>query len=602
MQHNLNLDTHTPHFGTLKTLLPYLWPKDAPRLKLRLVIIFVMLGLAKLLIVLVPIFYKYAVDALTTTDVPALALPLFPILAYGGARVLSLVFNELKDALFSKLGQRAVRQVALTTFKHLHQLSLRFHLDRKTGGLSTAIERGTRAIRTVLRFSTFNIFPTMFEITFVCITLAILYEPIFSLVTFITLTFYIIFTICITQWRTKFIRKMNREESQANAKSIDSLLNFETVKYFNNEQWEADRYDASLKCYEQSAIKGEISLAFLNVGQGIIIAAGLTVIMILAAVRVLNQTMTVGDFVLVNTYLIQLYQPLNILGFAYREIKLALVDMEQMFAYLGMKQEIRDIPQAKPLSITKGSVVFDRVNFAYDPRRPILRDLSFQVPAGKTLAIVGPSGAGKSTISRLLFRFYQPTSGAILIDDQEIQTVTQRSLRQAIGIVPQDTVLFNDTVEYNIAYGRPTATHSEVERAARHAHISDFIQSLPDGFKTMVGERGLKLSGGEKQRIAIARTLLKQPSIFLFDEATSALDTRTEKDIQTNLKEVSAHHTTLIIAHRLSTVVDADEIIVLDQGRIAERGTHQNLLDQKGLYEQMWKRQQQKVGVNPELR
>lgn len=596
MPPQFNLDTHNPHFKTLKALLPYLWPKGAPKLKLRLAIIFVLLSLAKLLIVFVPIFYKYAVDALIEKDVPVLALPLFPILAYGGARILSLLFNELKDALFSKLGQRAVRQVALTTFKHLHQLSLRFHLDRKTGGLSTAIERGTRAIRTILRFSTFNIFPTIFEITFVCITLLILYEPIFSLVTLITLSLYIGFTIAITQWRTKFIRMMNREESQANAKSIDSLLNFETVKYFNNEQWEADRYDTSLKCYEKSAIRGEISLAFLNVGQGVIIAVGLTAIMILSALRVINHTMTVGDFVLVNTYLLQLYGPLNILGFAYREIKLALVDMEQMFTYLGVGPEIRDAPNAQPLQVKKGDIVFNNVNFAYDPRRRILHDLSFHVPAGKTLAIVGPSGAGKSTLSRLLFRFYQPTSGTILIDEQNIQTVTQHSLRQSIGIVPQDTVLFNDTIEYNIAYGRPTATHTEIEKAAQHAHISDFIKSLPDGFKTMVGERGLKLSGGEKQRIAIARTILKHPSIFLFDEATSALDTRTEKEIQTSLKELSAHRTTLIIAHRLSTVVDADEIIVLDQGHIAERGTHQSLIDQKGLYEQMWKRQQRQVG------
>ncbi len=592
MTHKPISDTRYPHLKTLKELLPYLWSNDVPNLKVRLVFIFLCLTFAKVLSVFVPIFYKYAVDALSLKDAPLLALPLVPLFGYGAARILSQAFNELKDALFSRIGQRAVRQIALTTFQHIHDLSLRFHLERKTGGLTTAIERGTRGIRTILRFSAFNIFPTFFEIIFVGIALFVLYEPIFSIITLIILAVYIWFTIAITQWRTNFVRAMNKEEYQANTKSIDSLLNYETVKYFSNEAWEAKRYDKSLQRYEKSAIKGEVSLTILNIGQGIIIALGLTAIMVLAAMKVIDETMTLGDFVLVNTYLIQLYQPLNILGFAYREIKLALVDLEQMFTYLGHKPEIKDSPQALPLQITQGHIVFEHVYFAYDPRRPILQDISFSVPVGRTLAIVGPSGAGKSTLSRLLFRFYEVTQGRILIDDQDISKVTQQSLRQGIGIVPQDTVLFNDTIAYNIAYGRPMASQAEIEKAAKHAKIHEFIESLPDGYDAIVGERGLKLSGGEKQRVAIARTILKKPPIFLFDEATSALDTRTEKEIQKSLKEISSQHTTLLIAHRLSTVVEADEIIVLDKGRIVEQGTHGNLLAQKGLYATMWERQQ----------
>lgn len=583
--------TTTPDLKVLATLMPYLWPKDNIALRWRVVAACSFLIIAKIISVFIPLFYKFAVDQLTNQTVMILSVPVFMILAYGVSRVLSQTFNELKDAIFAKVGERAVRTAALKIFKHLHSLSLKFHLDRKTGGLSRAIERGVKSIETTLNFSTFNIIPTMFEIAFVCITLWILYEAKYMLMTLSTLIIYITYTIIITQWRTQFVRIMNQMDSEANTKAIDSLLNYETVKYFGNEDHEARRYDEWFAKYEAAAVKGKVTLSVLNVGQGFIIAIGLIALLWFAAIDVVEQTMTVGDFVLVNSYLIQLYIPLNILGFAYREIKLALVDMEQMFNLLDVPQDVQDKPESRTIIAEHGEVTFKDVHFSYYPEREILKGVSFIVPAGKTVAIVGESGAGKSTISRLLFRFYDATKGEIRIDGTNIQDVTQESLRALIGIVPQDTVLFNDSIFYNIAYARPDASAEEVLQAAKMAKIHDLIQTLPKGYDTVVGERGLKLSGGEKQRVAIARTFLKRPLIFLFDEATSALDTHTEKAIQNSLKEVSKDHTTLIIAHRLSTVVDADEIIVLDKGKIVERGSHKQLLFKEGIYAAMWHRQ-----------
>jgi ATP-binding cassette, subfamily B, heavy metal transporter len=582
----------------LASLMPYLWPKGDFNLRFRVVLACSFLILSKLITVCVPLFYKHAVDSLTTQTEQLLAVPFFMIIAYGVSRIIAQVFNELKEAAFAKVGQRALRRAAIQLFRHLHDLSLKFHLDRKTGGISRSIERGVKAIDTVLSFSTFNILPTIFEILFVCITLWILYDPKFMVLTFTTLVLYVAYTILTTQWRTKFVRTMNSMDSEANSKAIDSLLNYETVKYFGNERHEADRYDNWLQKYEIAAIRGKVSLSVLNIGQGIIIGLGLMSILWFAAQGVVHKTMTVGDFVLVNSYMIQLYIPLNILGYAFREIKFALVDMENMFDLLDVKPEVIDKSSAPVIKAAKGEIVFDHVSFSYHPDREILKDISFTLPAGRTLAIVGESGAGKSTLSRLLYRFYDVTSGHILIDGQDIQQVSVDSLRSLIGIVPQDTVLFNDTIYYNIAYGRPTALKEEVIEAAKMAKIYDFIMMLPQGFETMVGERGLKLSGGEKQRVAIARTLLKNPLIFLFDEATSALDTHTEKAIQQSLIEVSQEHTTLIIAHRLSTVVDADKIIVLDKGRIVETGTHASLLEDKGLYAAMWIKQQSSQDVS----
>ncbi len=593
MRYQLNPDAKHPEIRSIRSLLPYLWPKDAPTLRFRVVATFALLVVAKIISVLVPIFYKQAVDALSLEELSLITVPVLLLFAYGASRIFSQGFNELKEAAFAKVGQHAVRAAAFETFHHLHRLSLRFHLDRKTGGLSRAIERGVKAIEIVLRFSMFNIFPTFFEIVFVGLILLYLYEAKFALLTLLTLGLYIWYTIAITQWRTKFVRMMNKVDGEANTKAIDSLLNYETVKYFSNEIHEEYRFDKSLAEYEVVAVKNKVSLSVLNVGQGIIIAVGLTAIMLMAAYGVTDGSMTIGDFVLVNSYLIQLYLPLNILGFAYREIKLALVDMEHMFALLYVQPEIQDIPNAKALKVDKGVIVFDNVSFNYTPERKILHNVSFKVPAGKTVAIVGASGAGKSTISRLLFRFYDVTSGTIAIDGQDIHNVTQKSLRQSIGIVPQDTVLFNDSIYYNIAYGRTDASRQEIEAAAKLAEIHDFINILPDGYASIVGERGLKLSGGEKQRVAIARTILKHPNIFLFDEATSALDTHTEKAIQASLRKVSANRTTLVIAHRLSTIIDADQIIVLDKGQIVESGKHQQLLDKNGQYARMWKHQQE---------
>jgi ATP-binding cassette subfamily B protein len=523
------------------------------------------------------------------------------LLAYGGARVLSQTFAELRDGVFAKVAQRAIRRVALRTFVHLHRLSLRFHLERQTGGLSRVIERGANGIEYFLFFVLFNVVPTLLEIALVCGILWDFYNFWFALVTFVTIVGYVAYTLTVTEWRIKFRRRMNEADEEANTKAIDSLLNYETVKYFSNEQHEARRYDSALQIYERAGVMSRTTLSMLNIGQAVIIAVGVTIMMGMAAQGAVAGTMTVGDFVLVNTYLIQLYMPLNFLGMVYREIRQALIDMEKMFGLLRVDVEVDDAPGAPPLQVERGEVAFENVEFGYDPRRPILKGVSFVVPPGKTVAIVGPSGAGKSTISRLLFRFYDANGGRVTIDGQDIRTVQQQSLRAAIGIVPQDTVLFNDTIYYNIAYGRPDATRDEVERAAKMARIHDFVLGLPDGYKSMVGERGLKLSGGEKQRVAIARTILKRPRILLLDEATSALDSHTEREIQDALDRVSRNRTTLVIAHRLSTIVGADEIIVLDQGMIAERGSHYQLLAQGGLYASMWNRQREAEAAREKL-
>lgn len=579
-------------WGALKALAPYLWPEDNWELRIRVIVALILLVAAKVAVVYVPMLYKEAVDILGGEAGAVVAIPIGIIVAYGIVRVLSIAFAELRDAVFAKVGQRAIRQVALKTFEHLHALALRFHLERQTGGLSRVIERGTKGIDFLLRFMTFNIIPTLLEIAMVCGVLWALFSFWFALVTFTSIVAYIAYTMLITEWRLKYRRRMNDRDQEANTRAIDSLLNYETVKYFGNEGYEAGRFDRALKSYEDAAVISNVSLSLLNIGQALIIGTGLTLIMIMAASGVVDGSMTIGDFVLVNTYMIQLYQPLNFLGFVYREIKQSLTDMEAMFYLLDINTEIADPPGAPALADGPGEVAFENVSFGYDPRRGILHDVSFRVPPGKKVAIVGSSGAGKSTIGRLLFRFYDVDRGAIKIDGQDIREVTQSSVRAAIGIVPQDTVLFNDTVFYNIGYGRPGASPAEIEEAARLAAIHDFIMSTPDGYETLVGERGLKLSGGEKQRVAIARTILKQPNILLFDEATSALDSRTEREIQAALKKVSENRTTLVIAHRLSTIVDADEILVMEDGQIVERGTHDGLLLKNERYAEMWRRQQ----------
>ena len=577
---------------TIRTMLPYLWPTDAPGLRFRVVVAMALLVAAKAANVVVPMFYKGAVDALGGKVNALVAVPIALLIGYGLARVLSQTFGELRDAVFTRVAQRAIREAGLKTFRHLHRLSLRFHLERKTGGVTRAVERGTKGIEFLLRFMLFNILPTLLEIVLVCGILWYLYGFIYGLVTFVIMAIYVVWTTVVTEWRIQFRRTMNETDSQATTRAVDSLLNFETVKYFGNEEHESNRFDSALKRYEDAAIRSGTSLALLNIGQGAVISAGVTILMIMAGYGVVEGTMTIGDFVLINSYLIQLFLPLNFLGFVYREIKRSLADMEAMFELTEQQTEVEDKPGAPALALQGARVAFDDVAFSYDAKREILKGVYFEVAPGNTIAIVGASGAGKSTISRLLFRFYDVTGGAIRIDGQDIRDVTQASLRSAIGMVPQDTVLFNDTIYYNIAYGRPGATPAEVEQAARVAQIHDFIISLPEGYQAMVGERGLKLSGGERQRVAIARTVLKNPGILVFDEATSALDSATEQEILTALKAVSRDRTTLTIAHRLSTVIDADEIIVLDASRIAERGRHAELLALGGRYADMWKRQQ----------
>jgi ATP-binding cassette subfamily B protein len=568
-------------------------------LRLRVVAALLLLAAAKAANVLVPIAYARAVDALAPQSGAGavVAVPIALLVGYGLLRVMSSALGELRNAVFSKVQARAGRRVALDVFRHLHALSMRFHMDRATGGLSRVIERGVRGIATSLNFLLFNIIPTIVEILFVAVILWWMFAASFALTMLGTIIAYVAFTLIFTNWRLRFRRQMNQTDEEANTKAVDSLLNYETVKYFGNEAHESRRYDESMTRYESAYVKSETTLNMLNAGQATIMAVGLTITMLLAGRGIADGSMSIGDMVMVNTYLIQLYQPLNILGFAYREIKQGLTDMEQMFALLDVPAEVRDAPDAKPLAVGAGEIRFEDVRFGYRPDREILKGVSFTVAPGRMLAIVGPTGAGKSTISRLLFRFYDVTGGRVSVDGQDVRQITQQSLRAAIGVVPQDTVLFNDTIRYNIAYGRPGATDAEIENAARLAQVHDFVTRLPDGYATRVGERGLKLSGGEKQRVAIARTILKDPRLLILDEATSALDTRTEQDIQAALRDVARNRTTLVIAHRLSTVVEADEIIVLQDGAIAERGTHGALIAAGGLYADMWRRQSEAMAA-----
>jgi ATP-binding cassette subfamily B protein len=577
-------------WATIKTLLPYLWTY-----KWRVLLALLFLVGAKMAQVGVPVVLKSLVDHMTITPNRTrdmLVLPVGIIIAYGALRVSTTLFTEMREFMFAKVTQRAVRTIALKVFRHLHSLSLRFHLNRQTGGMTRDIERGTRGIASLVQYSLFSILPTLVEITLVIGYMVLHYDPWFSAITFGALVLYIGFTVLVTEWRTHFRRTMNDLDSKANTKAIDSLINYETVKYFGNEDYEANRYDEGLQRYEKAAVKSQTSLSLLNTGQSAIIAIAVTLILWRATQGVIDGKMSLGDLVLVNAFMIQLYIPLNFLGVIYREIKQSLADMERLFSLLDENREVDDAAHAKPLQPQGAEVRFNHVDFSYDPKRQILFDVDFTIPAGTTTAVVGHSGSGKSTLSRLLYRFYEVNSGSITIDGQDLRDITQHSLRHAIGIVPQDTVLFNDTIEYNIAYGRPGASKDEIIAAARAASIHDFIASLPDGYETMVGERGLKLSGGEKQRVAIARTLLKDPAILIFDEATSALDSKAEQAIQAQLKEIAKNRTTMVIAHRLSTIADAQQILVLDHGKIVERGTHATLLAREGLYAQMWERQQ----------
>jgi ATP-binding cassette subfamily B protein len=567
---------------TFKLLFPYIW-----QYRWRALLALVLLASAKLANVGVPLVLKDVVDSLDASQA-ILVVPAFLLLAYGLLRFLSTLFGELRDVVFARVIQRTMRSAALEVFNHLHKLSLRFHLDRQTGGLSRDIERGVSGIRFLMNFMLFNILPTLFEISLVILILVQRFDIRFSLVIILTLLVYIALTLLITEWRMTFRRKMNLMDSKANTSAIDSLINFETVKYFNNEKYELKRYDESMQQWEKAAVRSTTSLSLLNSIQGLVIATGVTVLMFMAAEEVAIGDMTVGDLVMVNAFLLQLFIPLNFLGFVYREIRHSLADMERMFKLLKTPPEVEDSENAGELVLSDASVLFENVGFSYDGRRQVLKGITFEIPSGRTVAVVGHSGAGKSTLSRLLYRFYDVSEGRIIIDNQDIRDITQQSLRRAIGVVPQDTVLFNDSIFYNIAYGKPDASYEAVIKAAKHAHIHEFIENLPDGYDTLVGERGLKLSGGEKQRVAIARTLLKDPAILIFDEATSALDSATEKNIQAELEAISANTTTLIIAHRLSTVQHADQILVMENGQIIEQGNHSELLHMGGLYSRMW--------------
>ncbi|MBH9987803.1 ABC transporter ATP-binding protein/permease [Bartonella sp. W8098] len=595
-------------FRTILNLWPYMWPSDRPDLKLRVLWAVLYLVLSKLVLISVPYFFKYATNALNVDYTPPswlpaiFAAPFMMVLAYNVARILQAGLNQLRDALFATVGQHAVRRLAYQTFVHMHELSLRFHLERRTGGLSRVIERGTKGIEAIVRFSILNTAPTVLEFALTALVVYISYGWHYMSVVAITVGLYTWFTIKASNWRISIRRQMNESDTEANTRAIDSLLNYETVKYFGNEDLEAKRFDSSMAGYEKAAIKTWISLGWLNFGQAVIFGAGMAVMMLMSAYEVMHGTQTLGDFVFINALLMQLSIPLNFIGSIYREVRQGLTDIEAMFDLLDVKQEVTDAPDAKPLIVKEGEIRFNHVEFSYDTNRQILKDIDFSVPAGKTVAIVGPSGAGKSTISRLLFRFYDVQKGSITIDGQDIRSVTQKSLRHAIGMVPQDTVLFNDTIAYNIRYGRPDASDEEVKKAAEMAQIGDFIAQLPDGYQSMVGERGLKLSGGEKQRVAIARTILKAPPILILDEATSALDTATELEIQYALDVVSRGRTTLVVAHRLSTIIGADEILVLKGGQIIERGKHDELLAKDGLYASMWHKQLEASKAEEQLR
>ena len=588
---------------TIVHLWPYIWPADRPDLKSRVVLATMLLFAAKLATVAVPFTFKWATDALAGHGTAplgpdniiawALATPVMMTLAYGGMRILMASLTQVRDGIFAKVAMNAVRRLAMLTFDHMHLLSLRFHLERKTGGLTRVLERGRNAIETIVRMVLLQLAPTIVELALIVAVLLYHFDWRYVAAIGVTVALYMWFTYLATEWRISIRREMNTSDTDANAKAIDSLLNYETVKYFSAETREGKRYDRAMERYEDASVKAYVSLAVLNAGQAVVFTLGLVATMVLCVRGIERGTNTVGDFVMINAMMIQLYQPLNFMGMVYREIKQAVIDIELMFSMLGRKPEIEDKPGAKPLQVRAGTIRFENVSFAYEPARPILKGLSFEVAAGDTVAIVGPSGAGKSTISRLLFRFYDVTGGRIVIDGQDVRDVTQVSLRAAIGMVPQDTVLFNDTIRYNICYGRWDASDAEVEEAARQAQIDDFIRRSPKGYETEVGERGLKLSGGEKQRVAIARTIMKGPPILVLDEATSALDSHTEKDIQDELDRVAENRTTLVIAHRLSTIVGADAILVLDDGVIVERGTHQELLARGGLYASMWNRQRE---------
>ncbi|MSQ86918.1 MAG: ABC transporter ATP-binding protein/permease [Alphaproteobacteria bacterium] len=587
----------------IQTLLPFLWPardvSESGEIRLRVIVAIVCIGLAKWATVITPLYLQLAVDALAPQD--AAMIPLFAVLAYGLARFLGLAFAQVRDAVFAKVGVRAVRRSAGAILTHLHTLSLKFHLDRRTGALSRTIERGVVAIESLVSISLFNVVPTILEVILVGVILWNVFSGVFAAITVATVIIYVAFTIITTEWRMRFRRESNALDNKANTRAIDSLLNYETVKTFGNESMETTAYDNVMSQYEKAAVRNQSSLALLNVGQSLIISVGVVVLMVYAAMENIAGRMTVGEFTAVNVFMLQLAQPLNFFGFVYRNIKQSLVDLEKMFELLDVPAEVIDNPDAKPLNVTGGEVRFEGVSFAYDERRPILKNVSFTLAPGQMVALVGATGSGKSTIGRLLFRYYDVSEGRILIDGQDIRDVQQHSVRKAIGIVPQDTVLFNDTIGYNLTYAKLESSQQDIEKAAELAHIDAFIKTLPDGYQTTVGERGLKLSGGEKQRVAIARVILKGSPILLFDEATSALDTHTEKEIQANLREVATGRSTLVIAHRLSTIVDADQILVLDKGGIVERGTYNELMAKGGLFAAAWNKQQRSLAVADEI-